>query len=234
MTQDDQPGIIRIIVADDHLLYRRGVCAVLEPFVAQVHVVGEASTAEETLAQARQRQPDLVLLDLRMPQRSGVATRPAWEHGVEAIGQLRTLARPPRVLVMSYIDEPKVLFAALRAGAHGYINKGDSYDGAPLVDAICRTVGGEAIYGPLVAQLIRDYHQREQESLPPAERLTPRERDVLELLAERKSNQEIAKELVIGIKTVKTHVASILAKLHLNSRHEIPTYVRLHNGGKQQ
>jgi NarL family two-component system response regulator LiaR len=218
---------VRIIVVDDHWVFRQGVCAVLEPFRQRVQVVGEASTAEDAVQMTQQRTPDLVLLDLRLPQRLGVLARPSAEHGLRAIGEIAALARPPRVLVLSYLDDPSVLFEALRAGAHGYITKGDPYDGEALVEAITRTMAGEAFYGAMVAQLIRDYHQqRNREPSAPAEPLTPRELEVLELLVDRKTNQEIADTLVISVKTVKTHVANILAKLHLDSRHEIPTYVR--------
>jgi two-component system response regulator NreC len=218
---------VRVIVVDDHWVFRQGVCAVLEPFRQQVEVVGEASSAEDAILMIQQRRPDLVLLDLRLPQRLGLLSRPASEYGIGAIGQIARLVPAPRVLVLSYLDDPSVLFEALRAGAHGYITKGDPYDGEVLVEAILRTMAGEAFYGAMVAQLIRDYHQhRSQEPSAVGEPLTPREVEVLNLLADRKTNREIAEELVISVKTVKTHVANILDKLHLDSRHEIPTYVR--------
>lgn len=110
---------------------------------------------------------------------------------------------------------------------HCYITKGDPYDGTALVDAIRRTMAGEAFYGAMVAQLIRDYHQRRPEMDDQPELLTRREIEVLDLLVDRKSNREIAEQLVISVKTVKTHVANILAKLHLESRHEIPVYMQL-------
>ena len=119
-----------------------------------------------------------------------------------------------------------VAFLDTPAAARGYITKGDPYDGAALVNAIRRTMAGEVFYGAVVAQLIREYHQRRRHEDQPPEMLTPREFEVLDLLVDRKSNQEIAELLVISVKTVKTHVANILAKLHLESRYEIPGYVR--------
>jgi len=228
MATDERTPPVRVIVADDHPMFRRGVCAVLDGYSDQVQVIGEASNVEDTVRMAREQQPGLVLLDLQMPERRGSLKPATWEQGIAAIQRIKALAPSPRILVLSLYEEAPILFAALRAGAHGYITKGDSYDGQALADAICRTVAGEAIYGAVVAQRIRDYHQqRGSEALPPAERLTPREQEVLELLSDHKSNQEIAKELYISVKTVKTHVANILDKLHLDSRHEVPLVMRL-------
>jgi two-component system, NarL family, response regulator LiaR len=218
---------VRIVIVDDHLMFRRGVRAVLETYAEQVDVLGEAATADEGVALVVERVPNLVLLDLQLPERFGVLGRPAWEHGVSAITRIRRVSPLTRILVLSYLEDPDILFAALRAGAHGYITKGDPYDGAGLVDAIRRTMAGEAFYGAVVAQLIREYHQHRRPEDQPPEPLTRREVEVLDLLVDRKSNFEIAEQLVISVKTVKTHVANILAKLHLESRHEIPVYVRL-------
>jgi DNA-binding NarL/FixJ family response regulator len=224
----DKHTAVRVMIVDDHWMFRQGVRAVLEMFNDQVEVVGEAASAVDAVEMVQERVPSVVLLDLQLPERLGVLGRSAWEHGVTAISQIARISPCTRVLVMSYHEEPEVLFAALRAGAHGYLTKGDHFDGAGLVDALCRTVAGEAFYGPLVAQLLREYHQqrsREPDTL--IEPLTPREREVLDLLSDRRTNREIAEQLVISVKTVKTHVANILAKLHIESRHEVPMYVRL-------
>lgn len=235
--QQDEGDIhkpVRLVVVDDHWVFRQGICAVLESFRQQVHVVGEAASADDALFEIEQRSPDVVLLDLRLPLRLGELARPSLEHGLGAISRIAQLARSPRVLVLTYLDEPQVLFDALRAGAHGYITKGDPYESGMLVDAIVRTHAGEVFYGPSVAQLIRDYHlQQVRNSHASQDRLTPREQEVLDLLADRKSNSEIASQLVISVKTVKTHVANILDKLHLESRHEVPVYVRLNPRDRQ-
>jgi DNA-binding NarL/FixJ family response regulator len=218
---------VRIVIVDDHLMFRRGVYAVLETYTEQIDIIGEAATADEAVTLVGDQVPDLVLLDLQLPERFGMLSRATWEHGVSAIQRIRRVSPTTCILVLSYLDDPDILFAALRAGAHGYITKGDPYDGAALVNAIRRTMAGEAFYGAAVAQLIREYHQHRRPEDQPPELLTRREIEVLDLLVDRKSNQEIADQLVISVKTVKTHVANILAKLHLESRHEIPVYVRL-------
>ena len=224
----DRHSPVRMLIVEDHLMFRRSLRALLELFSDRVEIVGEAASAEDAIEMVREQAPDIVLLDLELPQRSGVLTRPAVEHGVGAIARIRQVSPCTYVLVVSNHEDATVLFSALQAGAHGYITKADPYDGEKLVDAIERTIGGEAIYGALVAQVIRDYHRRPSRSLEaPHEELTPREREVLELLVDRKSNQEIADKLVISVKTVKTHVANILAKLHLDSRYEVPGYVSL-------
>lgn len=230
MTQDngDIHTAVRVLIVDDHWMFRQGVRAVLETFSDQIEIAGEAASAEDAVQMVKERVPDIVLLDLQLPQRLGMLGQTSWDYGINAIRQIRHVSPCTCVLALSYHEEPEVLFAALRAGAHGYLTKGAHYDGKELVDKIRRTVAGEAIYDGLVAQLIRDYHQRQSdepdESIEP---LTPREREVLDLLADRKTNGEIAEQLVISVKTVKTHVANILAKLHLASRHEVPVYVRL-------
>jgi NarL family two-component system response regulator LiaR len=228
----DKHTAVRIMIVDDHLMFRRGVRAVLETYTEQVDVIGEAATADDAVTLVADRVPNLVLLDLRLPERFGMLSRPEWEYGVSAIQRIRRVSPTTRILVLSYLDDPDILFAALRAGAHGYITKGDPYDGAGLVEAIRRTMAGEVFYGAMVAQLIREYHQHPHPENQPPEQLTPREIEVLDLLVDGKSNQEIADQLVISIKTVKTHVANILAKLHLKSRHEIPGYVRLRERGR--
>jgi DNA-binding NarL/FixJ family response regulator len=226
--EGDKHNPVRMLIVEDHLMFRRSLRALLELFSERVEIVGEAASADDAVQMVRDHVPNIVLLDLELPQRSGVLTRPAPEHGVGAIARIRQVSPCTYVLVISNHEDPTVLFGALQAGAHGYITKADPYDGEKLVDAIERTVGGEAIYGALVAQIIRDYHQRRSRGVEaPYEELTPREREVLELLVDRKSNLEIAEKLVISVKTVKTHVANILAKLHLDSRYEVPGYVHL-------
>lgn len=218
---------IRVLIVDDHLMFRRGVRAVLESFADEVEIVGEAGSADEAVTDVQELAPDVVLLDLALPLRSRRLDEPQWENGVAAIGRIARCAPKTRVLVLSYHEESMILFAALRTGAHGYIAKGDAYDGKELVMAIQQIWAGEVFYGAVIAQLIREYHQTKREPDAYSEPLTPREREVLDLLAQRKTNAEIAKLLVISVKTVKTHVANILAKLHIESRHEVPVYMRL-------
>jgi DNA-binding NarL/FixJ family response regulator len=223
----------RLLIVDDHLMFRRGVRAVLEVFSDQVEIVGEAGSAEEVVAKVQELVPDVVLLDLQLPLRPRSLGKPEWEHGIAAINQIARVSPCTRVLVLSYHEESYVLFSAMRAGAHGYITKGDSYDGKELLDAIQRIKAGDVFYGAVIAQLIREYHQSSRDPDAHSEPLTPRERQVLDLLAQRKTNAEIAEQLVISIKTVKTHVANILAKLHIESRHEVPVYMRLRGSNRE-
>ena len=128
----DSHSAVRIVIVDDHLMFRRGVCAVLETYAEQVDVMGEAATADDAVALVVDRVPNLVLLDLQLPERFGMLSRPAWEHGVSAIERIRRGSPTTRILVLSYLEDPDILFAALHAGAHGYITKGDPYDARGL------------------------------------------------------------------------------------------------------
>jgi DNA-binding NarL/FixJ family response regulator len=211
---------LRMLLVDDEPVFREGLQAVLEPFANSLQVVGEAISAEEAVTAALALQPDVVLFDLRLPEDWDGNTL-AWEHGVAAITRIAAAAPVIRILVLSYLEEPDVLFAALSAGAHGYIAKGDRFDGKALLQAVQKIVAGETIYGPLVAQHIREYYRYDDARAKPFEPLTVREREVLDLLIQRRSNQQIAEQLVISVPTVKSHVSNILAKLQLRRREEV-------------
>jgi DNA-binding NarL/FixJ family response regulator len=235
MSQDErktnQP--IRVAIIEDDMYFRTGLQTVLSEYSDRVQVIGEAVCKTEAITLVREQAPQVALLDMRIPENRLPASRPSEEQGIDAIKETSRISPATRILVLSYIDDPTVLFRALQAGAHGYIIKGEPYDGEWLAAAIERVVAGEIFYSPQIAQLIRDFHQKhgnEQNSV--VEPLTPREREVLDLLADRKTNAEIAKALTIEISTVRTHVANILAKLHLSSRHEIPGYMRIREFGK--
>lgn len=195
---------IRVVVADDHPVVRRG----LRSFLATrggIEVVGEAGDADEVFTVVERLQPDVVLLDLVMPGGDGVAT----------IARLRALPAPPRVLVLtSFAGEDRVV-PAVRAGAAGYLLK----DAPPTeLESAIRTVHrGGALLGPGVADPVMAEVARERAD-PTLDVLTPREREVLALLGQGLSNRELATSLVVSEKTVKTHVSSILAKLHLADR----------------
>jgi NarL family two-component system response regulator LiaR len=219
---DDETQLFTtVLVVDDEPIFRRGVRGVLEAFAPRIALVGEAGCAEDAVTAVQDLVPDVVLFDLRLPPRRGVGA-PGWKNGVRAITQMVRLAPSTRILVLSYLEESDALFAALGAGATGYIAKSDAFDGRDLVAAIEQLRKGETIYGPLIAQRIREYYQREHEPGEPGETLTPREREVLDLLIQRRTNREIAETLVISVKTVKTHVSNILTKFQIRRREEIP------------
>jgi DNA-binding NarL/FixJ family response regulator len=201
---------IRVVVADDHPVVREG----LRSFLASrpgMAVVGEAADADAVVAVAEQLRPDVVLVDLMMPGRE-------LHDGIEAIDRLRQLPSPPRTLVLtSFAGDDKVL-PALRAGAAGYLLK--DVDPADLEAAIRTVHRGGALLAPSVATRVLDQATGSRPS-PEQERLdevTPREREVLALLGRGLSNRQIAADLYVSEKTVKTHVSSILTKLRVADR----------------
>ncbi len=194
---------IRILVADDHAIVREGIRALLveQP---DMTLVGEAENGEQAIAQARAIQPDVILLDLLMPRKDGLS----------AIPEIRSNAPSARILVLTSFTEDKKIFPALKAGAHGYLLK----DSSPqeLVQAIRDVYAGESPLDPTVARkVIQALNSPESQS---QETLTERELDVLKCMAEGLSNQEIAEKLVVGERTIRTHIDHILQKLKATSR----------------
>jgi DNA-binding NarL/FixJ family response regulator len=200
---------IRVLIADDHPLFRGGLCALLES-VPDMDVAGEARTGEEAIELCRSARPDVVVMDLNMPGIGGIgATRRILEDGTGA-----------RVLVMTMHEDDDAVFAALRAGAHGYLLKGALQE--ETLRAIRAVANGEAILGPAVAVRLKGYLTASP-AADPADafpQLTDREIEVLELLAERRSNAEIAAALFLSQKTVRNYVSGILAKLQVADRAE--------------
>ncbi len=203
---------IRVLVVDDHAMFRQGLVSLLK-IEPEIEIVGQASDGETALDLAQEVQPDVVLMDVNMPRMGGVETTQ------------RLLANMPgaRVLMLTVSEDDEDLFAAIRAGARGYILK--NADADELLEAIRRVYAGEAMLSPTVTlrllQALRDG------PLPAAELpLTPREFDVFWLLAQGSSNREIAEALVISENTVKTHVRHIMEKLGIRSRHEVADYAR--------
>jgi DNA-binding NarL/FixJ family response regulator len=200
---------IRVLIADDHPLFRGGLRSLLES-VADMEVVGEATTGEEAIQLARSCGPDVVVMDLNMPGLNGIeATRRILETGEGA-----------HVLVMTMHEDDEAVFAALRAGAHGYQLKGALQ--AETLRAIRAVANGEAILGPTIAERLQRYLATPP-SADPADafpHLTEREIDVLQLLAERRTNAEIAAKLFLSQKTVRNYVSGILAKLQVADRAE--------------
>jgi NarL family two-component system response regulator LiaR len=202
---------IRLLIADDHTLVRAGLCALIstEP---GMEVVGEAADGIEVVLKARSLRPDIILLDLVMPR----------QGGIEAIAEIKAEDPEARILVLtSFADDDKV-FPAIKAGALGYLLK----DSSPrqLLQAIRDVHRGESSLDPAIARkLIRELNQPPE--LPPTEEpLTAREVEVLRLVAQGLSNQEIADRMVLSERTVRTHVSNILEKLHLANRTQAALY----------
>lgn len=202
---------IRVLVADDHAIVREGLRVLIgtEP---GMQLLGEAADGEETVRLAEALRPDVILLDLVMPHKDGLA----------AIRELKAHNPDVHILVLTSFAEDNKVFGAIKTGALGYLLK----DSAPqeVLRAIREVARGEASLHPTIARkLIRELNQPDR--LPPTEEpLTEREIEVLRLLAHGLSNQEIADRFVISERTVRTHVSSILAKLHLASRTQAALY----------
>lgn len=199
-------GPIRVVLADDHPMVRYGIAAVLagEP---DLDLVGEATDGDGLVALVEQTRPDVVLTDLAMP---GVG-------GVEAIGRIRTAMPELPVLVLTMHADDESVFAAMRAGARGYLIKGAEAD--ELLRAIKSVVAGEAVYGAAVADRLVAFFTGAHQNAPPAfPELTPREREVLELMASGLRNHAIAQRLGLSEKTVRNHVSSVLVKLQVSDR----------------
>jgi DNA-binding NarL/FixJ family response regulator len=198
---------VRVVLADDHPMFRYGLRAILDD-APEVEVAGEASSGQELLQVVDATQPDVVLTDLSMPDLDGaMATR-------ELLARHPTIA----VLVLTMHDDDESVFAAMRAGALGYLLKGA--DGPELVRAVLAAAHGDAVYGAAVARRIVAFysgaHQRYAAQAFPD--LTPRERDVLNLLAAGARNHEIARRLGLSEKTVRNHVSALLLKLQVPDR----------------
>jgi DNA-binding NarL/FixJ family response regulator len=199
---------IRVVIADDQSLVRAGFRLVLENH-PDIEVVGEAANGNQAVHSVARLAPDVVLMDIRMPELDGIA----------ATRQI-TAGHPARVLILTTYDLDEYVYDALQAGASGFLLKDTPPD--QLADGIRSVAGGEALLAPTVTRrLIEEFaRQRPAQRAQPArlDELTPRELEVLRLLARGMTNVEIADELVLGATTIKTHVAHVLGKLGLRDR----------------
>jgi len=206
---------VRVVVVDDHAMFRRGVTAELEATgVGVVEVVGEAEDVDTAVAAITAAAPDVVLLDVHLPGGGGV----------EVMRKLSTHAQadPPRFLALSVSDAAEDVIGTIRGGARGYVTK--TITGPELVSAIQRVADGDAVFSPRLAGFVLDAFAGSIEVADIDEdldRLTEREREVMRLIARGYSYKEVAKELFISIKTVETHMSAVLRKLQLSSRHEL-------------
>jgi DNA-binding NarL/FixJ family response regulator len=199
----------RVVLVDDHRLFRAGVRSELGD---AVDVVGEAETVAEAIALVKQLQPDVVLLDVHMPDGGGQAVL----AGVAAD------APSTRFLALSVSDAAEDVIGVIRAGARGYVTK--SISGAELADAVRRVAEGDAVFSPRLAGFVLDAFSAPGDVLVADEELdllTAREKEVMRLIARGYAYKEVAKELFISGKTVETHVSSVLRKLQLSNRREL-------------
>jgi len=207
---------IRVMICDDHALFRRGLIMVLEA-EDDIAVVAEAEDGEDAVEKAVEFVPDVVLMDVRMP---GV-------DGIEATRRIAEKVPTAKILMLTVSDEEEDLYEAIKAGATGYLLKEVSIEEvAPAARAV---VAGQSLISPSMAsKLLGEFSnlakRAEERSSVPAPRLTDRELEVLRLVAQGKSNREIAGDLYISENTVKNHVRNILEKLHLHTRMEAVMY----------
>lgn len=196
----------RILIADDHTLFRDGLRALFGS-LSDTEVVGEAATGAEAVSLAEELQPDVVLMDIQMPD----------INGIEATRQIVQTSPHIGVIVVTMFEDDDSVFAAMRAGARGYVLKGA--DQEEMIRAIRAVARGEALFGPAIATRLTAFFNASQSPAATAfPDLTDREREVLGLLAQGLSNQEIADRLFISVKTVRNHVSNIYSKLQVADR----------------
>ena len=198
---------VRVLIADDHPLFREGMRGRLDR-VADVTVVGEAASGEEAVELAHELKPHVVLMDIKMP---GL-------NGIEATREILRANSRVGVLMLTMFEDDDSVFAAMRAGAKGYLLKDSGGEG--VVYAIRALTSGEAVFGPGVAERIIGYFSAPRSAAPQRAfpELTEREEEILSLVAQGKSNREIARQLFVSLKTVRNHVSNILLKLQVADR----------------
>ena len=212
----EQTERLRVLVCDDHALFRRGLQMVLEQ-EDDLELVGEASDGVEVVTKAQELMPDVILMDVRMPKRSGI----------EAATEIKETLPHVKILMLTISDEEADLYEAIKAGASGYLLKEIPIE--EVADAIRSVWAGQSRISPSMAsKLLSEFAamSKASEDKPqmPAPRLTEREMEVLRLVAQGLNNRDIAKKLFISENTVKNHIRNILEKLHLHSRMEAVVY----------
>jgi DNA-binding NarL/FixJ family response regulator len=205
---------VRIVLVDDHALFRAGVRAELLAFADRIEIVGEAADVEGAVAVIRATAPDVVLLDVHMP--SG--------GGQQVLTAVHEDAVTPRFLALSVSDSAEDVIAVVRAGARGYVTK--TIGAAQLADAIERVHDGDAVFSPRLAGFVLDAFSGDVPAPtdPELDLLTVREQEVMRLIARGYSYKEIASRLHLSVKTIETHVSAVLRKLQLSNRHQLTAW----------
>lgn len=203
--------MIRVLIADDHAIVRRGIRALLSES-GGFEVVAEAANGQETVLRAAETKPDVILMDLLMPGMDGI----------EATRRITSQQPGSRILVLTSFAADNKVFPAIKAGAQGYLLKDSSPE--ELVRAIRQVFRGEPALHPTIARKLLQEIAHPADLQPAPEALTPREMEVLQLIAQGLSNQEIADAIAVSEPTVRTHVSRILGKLHLASRTQAALY----------
>jgi DNA-binding NarL/FixJ family response regulator len=209
---------IRVLIVDDHPLFRDGMHGLLDS-ISETEVVGEASSGEEAITRAESLQPDVILMDIKMP---GI-------NGLQAMREILNTSPHIRILIVSMLEDDDSVFAAMRAGARGYVPKGANQ--AEMLRAIQAVANGEAIFGPGIAQRLIGFFSASRPSVAPKifPELTEREAEILEWIAKGNTNEEIAGQLVLSLKTIRNHVSNIFSKLQVADRAQ--AIIRARNAG---
>jgi NarL family two-component system response regulator LiaR len=209
--EDKMTKMIRVLIADDHAIVRKGLRALLAT-ERDIEVIGEAEDGAQAVSQARALQPDVILMDLVMPKMDGI----------EATRQITEQQAGAHILVLTSFAADDKVFPAIKAGALGYLLKDSGPD--ELVEAIHQVQHGEPSLEPSIARKVLHELAQPPKRPPTVDPLTERELAVLRLIAQGKSNRDIAEQLVITEMTVRTHVSNVLSKLHLASRTQAALY----------
>lgn len=202
---NNQP--IRLLIADDHALFREGIRALISA-TADIVCIGEAATGDEAIRQIEAIQPDVVLMDINMP---GI-------NGIEATRRILRIHGDAGIIMVTMLEDDASIFAAMRAGARGYVLKGANHQ--ELLQTIRAVAQGQVLFGPAIANRITHFFARAQPAgtEQPLPELSEREREILDLMSRHYTNPEIAQQLGIGEKTIRNHVSNIFNKLQVATR----------------
>jgi len=220
MTEPDAEPVgareLRVVLVDDHRLFRAGVRSEIGD---RVDVVGEAGDVDEAITVVRATRPDVVLLDVHLPGGGGRAVLDACADDLPEV----------RFLALSVSDAADDVIGVVRGGARGYVTKAISAD--DLVDAVRRVADGDAVFSPRLAGFVLDAFSGGvvDEAEDALDALSPREREVMRLIARGYTYREVARDLVLSVKTIETHVSSVLRKLQLSNRHELAKWAAAHH-----